>query len=264
MVAENSETRIAEDISERGLTSAEVAERVKEGKVNGEQTIRTKSVGRIIFDNTFTFFNFIFFVMAVILAFFASFDKDGIGNYGFVILCVFNTLVGIIQELRAKHTMDKLSLISAPKVIVLRDGTESEIKVRDIVLDDVMILSAGQQICADSVVTDGSIEVNESLITGEPDAIRKNAGDKLMSGSFVVSGRAKARVEHVGMDNFAMKISAGAKYIKKPVSVIRNSLNKLVKTMSVIIVPLGTALFCVKYLVQGNGLDDTVITTIGS
>ncbi|MGN0790243.1 MAG: HAD-IC family P-type ATPase [Christensenellales bacterium] len=264
MVAENSETRIAEDISERGLTSAEVAERVKEGKVNGEQTIRTKSVGRIIFDNTFTFFNFIFFVMAVILAFFASFDKDGIGNYGFVILCVFNTLVGIIQELRAKHTMDKLSLISAPKVIVLRDGTESEIKVRDIVLDDVMILSAGQQICADSVVTDGSIEVNESLITGEPDAIRKNAGDKLMSGSFVVSGRAKARVEHVGMDNFAMKISAGAKYIKKPVSVIRNSLNKIVKTMSVIIVPLGIALFCVKYLVQGNGLDDTVITTIGS
>ena len=180
MVAENSETRIAEDISERGLTSAEVAERVKEGKVNGEQTIRTKSVGRIIFDNTFTFFNFIFFVMAVILAFFASFDKDGIGNYGFVILCVFNTLVGIIQELRAKHTMDKLSLISAPKVIVLRDGLENEIKVRDIVLDDVMILSAGQQICADAVVVEGSIEVNESLINGEPDAIVKNAKKKNM------------------------------------------------------------------------------------
>ena len=253
-----------------GLTSEEVEARVKSGLVNGLQTIKTKSVLRILIDNTFTFFNFVFFVMAIIVAAFSGFDEDGMGNYGFVILCVCNTLIGIVQELRAKHTMDKLSLISAPKVRVIRDGEEKEIAVKNVVMDDVTILQAGHQICADSVVVEGSIEVNESLITGEPDAIVKNAGDSLMSGSYVVSGRAKSKVVHVGMDNFAMKISAGAKYFKKPVSVIKNSLNKIVKTMSVVIVPLGIALFSVKYYIQGNAMNnpdflkDTVMTTIGS
>lgn len=247
-----------------GLTSEEVEARVKSGLVNGLQTIKTKSVLRILIDNTFTFFNFVFFVMAIIVAAFSGFDKDGMGNYGFVILCVCNTLIGIVQELRAKHTMDKLSLISAPKVRVIRDGEEKEIAVKNVVMDDVTILQAGHQICADSVVVEGSIEVNESLITGEPDAIVKNAGDSLMSGSYVVSGRAKAKVVHVGMDNFAMKISAGAKYFKKPVSVIKNSLNKIIKTMSVVIVPLGIALFSVKYYIQGNDMNSTVLTTIGS
>ena len=247
-----------------GLTSEEVETRVKSGLVNGLQTIKTKSVLRILIDNTFTFFNFVFFVMAIIVAAFSGFDEDGMGNYGFVILCVCNTLIGIVQELRAKHTMDKLSLISAPKVRVIRNGEEKEIAVKDVVMDDVTILQAGHQICADSVVVEGSIEVNESLITGEPDAIVKHAGDSLMSGSYVVSGRAKAKVVHVGMDNFAMKISAGAKYFKKPVSVIKNSLNKIVKTMSVVIVPLGIALFSVKYYIQGNDMNSTVLTTIGS
>ena len=247
-----------------GLTSEEVEARVKSGLVNGLQTIKTKSVLRILIDNTFTFFNFVFFVMAIIVAAFSGFDEDGMGNYGFVILCVCNTLIGIVQELRAKHTMDKLSLISAPKVRVIRDGEEKEIAVKNVVMDDVTILQAGHQICADSVVVEGSIEVNESLITGEPDAIVKNVGDSLMSGSYVVSGRAKAKVVHVGMDNFAMKISAGAKYFKKPVSVIKNSLNKIVKTMSVVIVPLGIALFSVKYYIQGNDMNSTVLTTIGS
>ena len=247
-----------------GLTSEEVEARIKSGLVNGLQTIKTKSVLRILIDNTFTFFNFVFFVMAIVVAAFSGFDEDGMGNYGFVILCVCNTLIGIVQELRAKHTMDKLSLISAPKVRVIRDGEEKEIAVKNVVMDDVTILQAGYQICADSVVVDGSIEVNESLITGEPDAIVKNAGDSLMSGSYVVSGRAKAKVVHVGMDNFAMKISAGAKYFKKSVSVIKNSLNKIVKTMSVVIVPLGIALFSVKYYIQGNDMNSTVLTTIGS
>lgn len=113
-----------------GLTSEEVEARVKSGLVNGLQTIKTKSVLRILIDNTFTFFNFVFFVMAIIVAAFSGFDEDGMGNYGFVILCVCNTLIGIVQELRAKHTMDKLSLISAPKVRVIRDGEEKEIAVK--------------------------------------------------------------------------------------------------------------------------------------
>lgn len=247
-----------------GLTPDEVDERIAAGKINGEQTVRTKSAAQILCSNIFTFFNFIFAAMAIILAFFVDFNAAGAGNFGFLMLVVINACIGIVQELRAKRTMDKLSLISAPRVKVIRNGEQSEAAVRDVVLDDLTVLSAGDQICADAVLTEGSIEVNESLITGEPDAITKNAGDEVMSGSCVISGRAKARVIHIGMDNFAMKISAGAKYFKKPNSAIWRSLMLIVKVMAAIIVPLGIALFCVKYLVQGNDLDTTVVTTIGS
>ena len=156
-----------------------------------------------------------------------------------------------------------MSLISAPKAIVIRDGEEQEIAVKDIVLDDLTVLSTGSQICADAVVVEGAIEVNESLITGEPDAILKNPGDEIMSGSFVVSGSAKAQVEHVGLDNFATKISSGAKYFKKPNSEIWRSLMLIVKVMASIIVPLGIMLFCVKYFVQKNPDDaEKIITTL--
>lgn len=186
-----------------------------------------------------------------------------VGNFGFLILIVFNALVGIVQELRAKHTIDKLSLISAPKAVVIRDGEQKEIAVKDIVLDDITVLASGSQICADSFVVEGSIEVNESLITGEPDAILKNVGDKIMSGSFVVSGNAKAQVEHVGMDNFATKISAGAKYFKKPNSEIWRSLMFIVKVMATILVPMGVMLFCVKYFAQENPEQaEKIITTL--
>lgn len=249
---------------ETGLTSEEVAERVREGKVNGEQTVRTKSVAQILRSNIVTFFNFVFIVLAVLLAGFVPSGMDGIGNFGFLILIVFNTLVGIVQELRAKRTMDKLALLSAPKAIVLRDGEEKEIAIEDIVLDDIALLSAGRQVCADAVIVEGSCEVNESLVTGEPDAIVKNAGDRVISGSFVVSGKAKCRVEHIGADNFVMKISSGAKYFKKPTSEIWRSLMLIVKVMSIVIVPVGIALFCSKYFRAPEALNDTVVTTIGS
>ena len=247
-----------------GLTAAEVAERVAAGKINGEQTVRTKSVADILRSNILTFFNFVFIVLAVLLAGFVPDGMDGIGNFGFLILIVFNTLVGIIQELRAKRTMDRLSLLSAPKALVIRDGEEKEIPLEEIVLDDITELAAGRQVCADGVVVEGSCEVNESLITGEPDAIVKNVGDKVMSGSFVVSGRARCRVEHIGADNFVMKISKGAKYFKKPTSEIWRSLMLIVKVMSIVIVPLGIALFCSKYFRDPSQLNDTVLTTIGS
>ena len=203
-------------------------------------------------------------MLAVLLAGFVPDGMDGIGNFGFLILIVFNTLVGIIQELRAKRTMDRLSLLSAPKALVIRDGEEKEIPLEEIVLDDITELAAGRQVCADGVVVEGSCEVNESLITGEPDAIVKNVGDKVMSGSFVVSGRARCRVEHIGADNFVMKISKGAKYFKKPTSEIWRSLMLIVKVMSIVIVPLGIALFCSKYFRDPSQLNDTVLTTIGS
>ena len=239
-------------------------ERVAAGKVNGEQTVRTKSVAQILRSNILTFFNFVFIVLAVLLAGFVPAGMDGIGNFGFLILIVFNTLVGIVQELRAKRTMDRLSLLSAPKAVVVREGETREIAIEDIVLDDIAELSSGRQVCADGIIVEGSCEVNESLVTGEPDAIVKNVGDRVISGSFVVSGKAKCRVEHVGADNFVMKISSGAKYFKKPTSEIWRSLMLIVKVMSIVIVPVGIALFCSKYFRDTSALDDTVVTTIGS
>ena len=250
--------------SAEGLSDEEVRERVAAGKVNGEQTVRTKSVAQILRSNILTFFNFVFIVLAVLLAGFVPAGMDGIGNFGFLILIVFNTLVGIVQELRAKRTMDRLSLLSAPKAVVVRGGETREIAIEDIVLDDIAELSSGRQVCADGIIVEGSCEVNESLVTGEPDAIVKNVGDRVISGSFVVSGKAKCRVEHVGADNFVMKISSGAKYFKKPTSEIWRSLMLIVKVMSIVIVPVGIALFCSKYFRDTSALNDTVVTTIGS
>ena len=250
--------------SAEGLSDEEVRERIAAGKVNGEQTVRTKSVAQILRSNILTFFNFVFIVLAVLLAGFVPTGMDGIGNFGFLILIVFNTLVGIVQELRAKRTMDRLSLLSAPKAVVVREGETREIAIEDIVLDDIAELSAGRQVCADGIIVEGSCEVNESLVTGEPDAIVKNVGDRVISGSFVVSGKAKCRVEHVGADNFVMKISSGAKYFKKPTSEIWRSLMLIVKVMSIVIVPVGIALFCSKYFRDTSALNDTVVTTIGS
>lgn len=251
---------------EKGLTADEVQQRIYSGKINGDQNVKTKSVAQILRENIVTFFNFIFIVFAVLICFFIDSSEKFltiVGNFGFLILIVFNALVGIVQELRAKHTIDKLSLISAPKAVVIRDGEQKEIAVKDIVLDDITVLASGSQICADSFVVEGSIEVNESLITGEPDAILKNVGDKIMSGSFVVSGNAKAQVEHVGMDNFATKISAGAKYFKKPNSEIWRSLMFIVKVMATILVPMGVMLFCVKYFAQENPEQtEKIITTL--
>ncbi len=252
--------------AQSGLTAEEVANRVAEGKINGEQTIKTKSIPQILRENILTFFNFVFVAFAIILAFFIPKDAGigGLGNFGFMILIVCNCAVGVIQGIRSKRTMDKLSLLSAPKAIVVRDGEEKEIAIEDIVLDDVTILSTGKQICADGIIVDGSIEVNESLITGEPDAIVKNPGDEVMSGSFVVSGKAKCQVTHIGQDNFVMKISAGAKYFKRPSSEIWRSLMFVTKFMSIVIIPVGIALFLIKYLAQNGDLSETVIKTLGT
>ena len=149
-----------------GLTSAEVAERVAEGKVNGEQTVRTKSVAQILRSNILTFFNFVFILLAVLLAGFVPAGMDGIGNFGFLILIVFNTLVGIVQELRAKRTMDKLSLLSAPKAFVIRDGEEKEIAIEDIVLDDITELAAGRYYIKESAAPKG-YALDEKIYTAD-------------------------------------------------------------------------------------------------
>ena len=249
-----------------GLTDAEVAERVAAGKINGDVNIKTKSVARILRTNIVTFFNVLFLIIAFIMSFFVEEGLEGLFNYGFFIVAVVNCLIGIIQELAAKKTIDNLSLLHAPKAKALRNGEEREIALKDIVLDDVLALSAGNEIAADSVVLEGAVEVNEALITGEPDAIIKKCGDELLSGSFVVSGTAKVRVKHVGKDNYAARITADAKKQKPQNSEIYKGLNKIIKFMSIILVPLGVALFCVKYFLQDGAeqVDATVLTVLGT
>ena len=255
---ENNETKIL------GLTNEEVQERVKEGRVNGEQNVKTKSVAQILRTNFITFFNLLFVAISVILLFFVPKNLDGLANFGFLAIVVSNLFVGIFQELKAKRTIDKLSLLSAPKVVAIRNGEKVNIALKDIVMDDYVELSAGSQICADAVVVEGSLEVNESLITGESDPVTKEVGDELLSGSFVISGTAVSKVIHVGVENYATKITMGAKKLKAQNSEIAGALTKFIKIMSVILVPLGVALFCVKYFAQQNELNDTVLTVMGT
>ena len=247
-----------------GLTSEEVQERVQSGKVNGDQNVKTKSIPQILRTNIITFFNLLFVVISVILLIFVPKNLDGLSNFGFLAIVIGNLFVGIFQELKAKRTIDKLSLLSAPKVTAIRDGEKVNIALKDIVLDDAIELSAGSQICADAIVMSGSLEVNESLITGESDPITKEVGDELLSGSFVISGTAISKVIHVGTDNYATKITQGAKKLKAQNSEIANSLTKFIKIMSFILVPLGIALFSVKYFAQHNQLNDTVLTVMGT
>ena len=255
---ETNETKIL------GLTNVEVQERIKEGKVNGEQNVKTKSVAQILRTNFITFFNLLFVAISVILLFFVPKNMDGLSNFGFLVVVVANLFIGIFQELKAKRTIDKLSLLSAPKVVAIRNGEKVNIALKDIVMDDCIELSAGSQICADAVVIEGSLEVNESLITGESDPVTKEIGDELLSGSFVISGTAVSKVIHVGVENYATKITMGAKKLKAQNSEIAGALTKFIKIMSIILVPLGVALFCVKYLAQQNELNDTVLTVMGT
>lgn len=250
----------------KGLTGEEVAEKSAHGEVNGDVNIKTKSVATILRTNIFTFFNILFVIIAVIMAFFIEPDLNGFSNYGFLPVAVVNCLIGIVQELAAKRTIDKLSLLSQPKTYAVRDGKVVEIPLQEIVSGEVLRLTAGAQIVADAVVVAGNIEVNEALITGEPDAVVKRLGDELLSGSFVVSGEAYAEVRHLGKENYAAKITADAKKQKPQNSEIYTSLNKIIKFMSLIIVPLGAALFCVKHFVQEQAtpLNDTVLSVLAT
>ena len=242
-----------------GLTDEQVRQRIKSGQVNRQIKTISKSVIGIIRDNVFTFFNLINIVLAFLIIM-----VDSYKNLLFLGIVFFNTLIGIIQELRAKITLDKLSLISATKADTMRSGVLKKLNISEIVLDDIMVLSAGNQICADAVVREGSIEVNESLLTGESDTVLKNPGDTLFSGSFVVSGKAFVQVEHVGHDNYANQITAQAKAYKKHPSELRSSMNRILKIISIIIIPLGVGLFLSQYYAIGISLSDTVVGTVAA
>lgn len=242
-----------------GLTEAEVSERTAKGQVNADTNAKTKSVGEIIRSNVVTFFNLLNIILGALVIIVGSYR-----NALFLGVIFFNIVVGIFQELRAKRVIDKLSLISAPKAVVVRDGKEHEIATAQIVLGDLMRLTAGKQICSDCVVLSGECEVNESLITGESDPVLKRTGDEMMSGSFVVSGQAEAEVIRVGEDNFASKITAGAKYIKKNNSVMLKSLDTIIKVIAVCIVPMAIGLFINSIFISEQTTDRAIVSTVAA
>ena len=250
---------VSEAVPAGGLSPEDVLERRKKGLVNGSMTVPTKSVKEILMTNLLTPFHALNLVLALAILIFGD-----LKNALFMIVVILNAAVGIVQELRAKRKIDALSLISAPKAVALRGGEEVQLPSAELVLDDIMRLSPGFQVCADAVVTEGSCHVDESLLTGEDEPVHKRPGDELFSGSFIISGRCHARVIHVGAENYAAKISQQAKYLKKPASEIMKAAHRILKTVAIAIAPIGVALFCRQYFLGGVELGGAVTSTVAA
>ena len=234
----------------QGLNSEEVAERVKAGQANVSVKAPFKTTGQIIRDNTFTYFNAVFLVLAVIL-----FSVGAYRSMTFIPVIVANTLIGIIQELRSKKVLEKLTITTARDATAIRNGKEQKVPVHELVLDDVVIFRAGNEIPADAEVIDGVVSVNESLLTGEADEVQKKKGGELLSGSFIVSGECVARLTRVGADSYASKLTLQAKAIKTgEQSEIIKSLNKLVKIAGIAIIPVGLLLFSRQFFLNHQEL----------
>lgn len=242
-----------------GLTNEQVNERIAQGQINVNENPNTRTYKQIILENTLTFFNFLNVALLVLVLFVGSYK-----NSMFMGIILINTAIGIIQEIRAKKTIDKLAILTESKTVVLRDGKKWSISTEKLVVDDIVYLKAGDQVPADAQVLEGSIEVNESLLTGEADNLPKNSGDELFSGSFVTAGEACCRIIHVGKDNYASKITSEAKEFKRHNSELRNSLNAILKVISIIIVPLGMLLFYKQYYMVGDNLKDSVVSTVAA
>ena len=216
-----------------GLTGEEVRQKQEAGLVNGDVNIKTKTYWQIIRENLFTFFNFIMLVLVICIISVRSWK-----NTLFFATAVFSFCTGVFQEIQAKRTIDKLSILTAPKVYALRDGKYEVIQVKDILLGEIIEIRNGSQIPADCVVLSGECQVNESLLTGESTPIFKKEGDRLLSGSFIISGKVICEVTHIGEDNYVNKITAGAKYYKKRESVILRSVNGIVKVTGIAVIPM--------------------------
>lgn len=244
----------------KGLSTKEVKQRINNGKVNYDTTTPSKSIKQILIENTCTLFNFINLILGVAIIVVGSYK-----NLLFLGVVICNTLISTIQEIRAKRIVDKLSVISSSKAKVVRDGKEKEIHINSIVLDDLIIYELGNQVVADSKILDGSCEVNESFITGEAKTIYKKEGDTLLSGSFIVSGNVKAKVIHVGLDNYTSIISRDAKKMKKEInSEIMRSLNKIVKYVSITLIPIGILLLLRQFAIEGNTTQNAVVTVVAA
>ena len=242
-----------------GLTNEEVQERIAQGQVNNNENPNTRTYKQIILENTLTFFNFLNLVLLVLVLLVGSYK-----NSMFVGIIFINTVIGIIQEIRAKKTIDKLAILTESKTVVLREGKKWKISTEKLVVDDLIFLKAGEQVPADAKILEGSLEVNESLLTGEADNLPKNTGDELFSGSFVTAGQACCQIIHVGSDNYASRITSEAKEFKRHNSELRNSLNAILKVISIIIVPLGAMLFYKQYYFVGDNIRDSVVNMVAA
>lgn len=239
-----------ETTADTGLTQAQVKERMEKGWSNAPVDSPSKTTKEIIISNVFTYFNLIFLVIAVLLLLVGAFR-----DLTFLPVIICNTLIGIIQEIRSKKVLDKLSVLNAPKATVVREGKLQPIPAEKAVLDDVVKFQAGNQICADATVIDGEVQVNESLLTGESDEITKKPGDTLMSGSFVVSGSCLGRLEQVGADSYISKLTLEAKATKEgEQSEMIRSLDKLVQIVGFLIIPIGVVLFGQQYLLGDSSI----------
>ena len=239
-----------ETTADTGLTQAQVKERMEKGWSNAPVDSPSKTTKETIISNVFTYFNLIFLVIAVLLLLVGAFR-----DLTFLPVIICNTLIGIIQEIRSKKVLDKLSVLNAPKATVVREGKLQTIPAEKAVLDDVVKFQAGNQICADATVIDGEVQVNESLLTGESDEITKKPGDTLMSGSFVVSGSCLGRLEQVGADSYISKLTLEAKATKEgEQSEMIRSLDKLVQIVGFLIIPIGIVLFGQQYLLGDSSI----------
>ncbi|MCH5298214.1 MAG: HAD-IC family P-type ATPase [Ruminococcus sp.] len=241
------------------LSDSEVKERIEKGLVNKNSQSKSKSIKRIIFDNTVTLFNLLNLFLMLLLLIVGSYK-----NMLFMGVVLCNTIVGIIQEIRSKRAVDKLSIVVSSNVDVVRSGEIESISIDDIVLDDIIILRSGVQIPCDCEIVDGFCYANESLLTGESDQIEKNIGDSLMSGSFVSSGEVYARVLHIGKDNYATKLHREASYTKKINSEIMNTLGKIITFCSVAIFPMGIALFINQHYFNHISVNDAIVSTVAA
>lgn len=237
-----------------GLSTEQVKQRFAAHADNYKVESSTMSVSDIVKSNVFTYFNLIFAIIAVLLSIVAAWS-----DMMFLPIIIANTCIGIIQEVHSKKVLDRLSILNAPHCTVVRDGQEHEVEAHKLVLDDVVVLQAGSQIPADATVLDGELQVNESLITGESDEIAKHVGDELLSGSFVVSGKAHARLEKVGKDSYISKLTLQATQSKKgEQSEMIRSLNYLIMVMGIIIIPIGIALFVQSYIFNEGTLKESI------
>lgn len=247
-------------MSLKGLTSFEVEERIRQGKINKNIDETDRPVWEIIKRNTFTFFNLIFAVIAILISLVQAWNQ-----LIFLPIIVINTIVGIYQEIKAKRYLDQMTLLHAPQSTVIRNGQQEKIASDDLVEEDIIILKTGNQIVADARIVEGSIFVNESLLTGEADEIEKNVDNKLLSGSFVVSGEAKVILEKVGKDSYISKLTEQAKLVDHGEdSEMLRALNKLLKWVSFIILPIAVILFTQNYFVNHNTLQTSVVAMVAA
>lgn len=244
---------------EYGLTEEQVRTRIQQNLVNYDTTIPTKTIGQIIWTNLATPFNClnIFLALAVFL----------VGSYKnllFMGVVISNSIISIIQEIRSKKIIDRLSVLASKKVTVVREGLKQHIEINEIVLDDVLVYETGNQIITDGTILDGECEVSEAFITGESEAITKKIGDTILSSSFIMSGKCSVRVEQIGLENYAAKITHDAKYIKKVRSEIMSVINRIVKIISCMIIPVGCLLFYRQFSIPGNGIKDAIVHTVAA